>query len=340
MKFKKISFSVLATVLSLALFVFYGASSPAHAANDILIRLAFENSLREPVGQALQRWKDLLDEKNGGVKLELFPDSQLGSKSEIIDSMLLGERVITLADGAFYADYGVPDFGIVFGPFLFNNWEECWTLTKSDWYAEQCALLEKKGLKIISSNWAYGIRHTLTVSPVRTVDDLKGMKIRVPGNQIQAVGFDTLGAAATGMPLGEVYQALQTGAIDGAENPLSTLHGRKLHEVAKYLILNGHVMNFTTWVMSTDVFNSLTPEQQRLLVDTCYEAGVYNNQLAAEADGAFLKLMTDEGVTVVHPSEEVLNGFREKAREFYTKGSLFGWSDGLYEKVTQAMGRK
>lgn len=253
-----------------------------------------------------------MEEKgDGSIKIELFPDSQLGSKSELIDSMLLGEPVVTLADGAFYADYGVSDFGILFGPFLFDSWEQCWTLIESDWYAEQSAKLEEKGLKI-----------------------------RVPGNQIQSVGFDTLGATSTGMDLGEVYQALQTGTIDGAENPLATLYGRKLHEVAKNLILDGHVKNFTTWVGSADFFNSLTKEQQELLVSTGNEAGLYNNDLQAKSEGDYLQKMKDEGVTVVEPSEEVLAGFKAAAAPFYEKGSTFGWSDGLYDTVRKAMGAK
>ena len=199
--------------------------------------------------------------------------------------------------------------------------------------------LEDKGLKLIASNWIYGDRHTLTTKPVNTVDDLKGMKIRVPGNQIQSVGFDTLGATSTGMDLGDVYQALQTKTIDGAENPLATLYGRKLHEVAKYLILDGHVKNFTTLVMSNDLFNSLTPEQQEILVSTCEEAGVYNNELQQQSEQEYLQKMKDEGVTVVEPAEEVLEGFRQKAQPFYEQGKLFGWSDGLYKTVCEAMGK-
>lgn len=316
------------------------ANTGAASGDATVIQVGFENSISEPFGQGLVKWQELVDEKsNGTLKIELFPDSQLGSKAELIDSMLIGEPVVTLADGAFYADYGVPDFGIVFGPFLFDDWDQCWTLIESDWYKEQCAKLEDKGLKLVASNWIYGDRHTLTTKPVNTVDDLKGLKIRVPGNQIQSVGFDTLGATSTGMDLGDVYQALQTKTIDGAENPLATLYGRKLHEVAKYLILDGHVKNFTTLVMSNDLFNSLTPEQQEILVSTCEEAGLYNNELQQASEAEYLQKMKDEGVTVVEPTEEVLDGFREKARPFYDNGKLFGWSDGLYETVCAAMGK-
>lgn len=315
-------------------------SASASAADaEVVLQIGFENSISEPIGQALEKWQQLVEEKgDGSLKIELFPDSQLGNKNELIDGMTLGEPYITLADGAFYADYGVADFGIVFGPFLFDNWDQCWTLIESDWYAEQCAELETKGLKLVASNWKYGERHTLTTKQVTTVDDLAGLKIRVPGNQIQSIGFDVLGATSTGMALDEVYQALQTGTIDGAENPLATLYGRKLHEVAKYLILDGHVKNFTTWVMSADLFNSLTPEQQELLVSTGEEAGLYNNELVDASEADYLQMMKDEGVTVTELTDETLAGFKEKAQAFYEQGSTFGWSDGLYETVRAAMG--
>lgn len=304
----------------------------------IVLRVAYENSKTEPVGVAWEKAKEILNKKSGGtMEIVTYPDSQLGKKSALIDSMLLGENVATLADGAFYADYGVPDFGIVFGPFLFDNWDQCWKLTKSDWYKEQSGKLEKKGLKIIASNWVYGERHTMTTKPVNTVDDLKGMKIRVPGNKIQTEGFNVLGATATGMPLGEVYQALQSKTIEGAENPLGTLYGRKLQEVAKYLILDGHVKNFTTWIVSDKWFKSLTPEQQKWLLETAEEAGVENNKIQAATEKAYLEKLKKEGVQVVVPTSEVLAGFKAKSKAFYAKGKDFGWSDGLYEIVQKAM---
>lgn len=314
------------------------AATTETADAEVVLQVGFENNMTEPFSQGVQKWADLLAEQsNGTMKIDLYPDSQLGGKPALIDSMLLGENVCTLADGAFYADYGVPDFGIVFGPFLFDTWDECWTLIESDWYKEQTKLLEDKGLKLIASNWKYGERHTLTVDPVNTVDDLKGMKIRVPSNQIQSLGFDTMGAASVGMDLGDVYQALQTKTIDGAENPLATLYGRKLHEVAKNLILDGHVKNFTTLVCSEDWFNGLTEEQQELLVSTAKEAGLYNNEIQEIADKDYLDKMKEEGVTVVEPSEEVIAAFKEKVKPFYEMEDTFGWTPGLYDTVKAAM---
>ena len=309
------------------------------AASAEVLQIGFENSMSEPIGKGLEKWQELLAARNVDLTIELFPDSQLGNKTDIIDQMLLGEPVMTLADGAFFADYGVPDMGIVFGPFLFDNWDQCWKLTESDWWAEQCAKLNDMGIKMVAANWAYGARHILTTKPVNTVDDLAGLQIRVPTNQIQTKGFEVLGATPVGMSLGDVYTALQQGTIDGGENPLSTLYGRKHHEVAKYLIMDGHVLNFTNWVCSSMWFDGLTPEQQEALIETGKEAGVYNNELQAEADEYYKGLMIDEGVTVVEPTEEVLEGFREKAKAFYDLGSTFGWSDGLYDTVCAAMGK-
>ena len=347
---KKAIAILLCAVMALSLVACGDSSTPASSADAntstenngkvIELQIGFENSITEPLGQGVEKWAELLNEVSGGtMKITPYPDSQLGSKNELIDSMLLGEPVSTLADGAFYADYGVPDFGIVFSPFLFDNWEQCWTLIESDWYADQSAQLEAKGLKLLASNWKYGARHTLTVDPVNTVEDLSGMKIRVPNNQIQSFGFDALGAVSTGMDLGDVYSAMQTKAIDGAENPLATLYGRKLHEVAKNLILDGHVLNFTTWVCSADWFNSLTEEQQGWLLETGKEAGLFNNVCVDEQEANYLQMMKDEGVTVVEPTEEVLNGFREKAQSFYENAATFGWSDGLYQTVCAAMGK-
>lgn len=314
----------------------------AQPAKVVEVQIGFENSITEPVGQGLVKWQQLLEEKgDGSIKIVLYPDSQLGSKSELIDSMLLGENVVTLADGAFYADYGVKDFGIVFGPFLFDTWEQAWKLTESDWYKQQSALLEKKGLKILSSNWKYGDRHTQTTKLVEKPEDLKGVKVRVPSNQIQTEGFNALGATAVGLPLGEAYEALTTGTITGVENPLATLYGRKFQEVAKYLLLDGHVKNFTTWVCGTQFFNSLTPAQQELLISTGKEAGFYNNQVLDQKEAEYLAKFKAEGVTITALTAENQAKFKAAAQSFYDNGTkTFGWSAGLYDTVRAAMGVK
>ena len=334
---KRILFGLLSTVLAITLLAGCGGQQSASKDGKVVIQVGYENNPGEPFDKGVNKWKELLEQKsNGTMTIETYPSSQLGNKNDLIDQMIAGQPVVTLADGAFYADRGVKDFGIVFGPFLFDNWDECWKLVKSQWYADKSKELEGKGLKLLGSNWVYGARHTLTTKPVNTVEDLKGLKIRVPHTGIQVKGFEVLGAGPTPMPLGDTYTALQQGTIDGVENPLPVLYNGKFQEVAKYLILDGHVKNFTTLVCGAQFFNSLTPEQQKLLVETCEEAGLYNNEQQAASEKEVLEKFRSEGVTIVEPSDTVLAGFRNASQKFYTLPD-FGWSNGLYDTVKAAM---
>ena len=109
--------------------------------------------------------------------------------------------------------------------------------------------------------------------------------------------------------------------------------------MAKYLCLDGHVLNFTNWVCSDMWFNSLTPEQQNLLLETGKEAGIYNNELQAAADEYYMNLMIEEGVTVYQPTAEDIKAFQDAALGFYSdKDVTANWTPGLYETVKAAMG--
>jgi len=301
----------------------------------VTIQIGYENNPGEPIDLACQHWKKLIEERsNGAISVELFPSSQLGSKNDLIDQMLAGDSLITLADGAFYADRGVPDMGITFGPYFFETWDEAWNLIKSEWWKEQTDKLEEGGLKMLAANWIYGDRHTLSKTPIRTADDFKGQKIRVPNNLIQVKGMEVLGANPTPMPLGEVYTALQQGTIDGLENPLPVLYNGKFHEVAKYLTLDGHVKNFTTFICGTTFFNTLSPEHQQLLIQTAEEAGIYNNELVANLNDEIIENFKAEGVEVI---EVDIANFREQAKSFYQLPEFTSrWSEGAYEKAENA----
>ncbi|MDR3333400.1 MAG: C4-dicarboxylate TRAP transporter substrate-binding protein [Treponema sp.] len=315
-----------------------GSKDPAGqstAVKPVVIQIGYENNPGEPVDLGIHRWAELVEQRSKGtMKIEIFPSSQLGNKNALIDQMLAGMNVITLADGAFYADRGVPDLGICFAPYLFGSWDEAWQLIKSDWWKGQMGLLEQKGLKILTANWIYGERHTITKRPVREVSNFAGLKIRVPNNVIQVKGMEIMGATPTPMPLGEVYTALQQGVIDGMENPLTTIYGNKTQEVAKYLTLDGHVKNFTTWVCGTQFFNSLTAEQQQILVDCGNEAGIYNNQLQNQQSEETLTKLKAEGVEVITVD---IGAFQEQAKGFYDIPEIKAmFSPGLYDTVSNA----
>ena len=322
------------------------AAAPTAAAEEkpqtvepIVIRVGHDAHPGEPFYAGCEKWKELLEAKsNGTMQLELYPSGQLGSKDDLLDQIATGEAICTLADGAYFYDRGVKDFGIVFGPYLFDSWDEAYKLYESSWYQEQAdKLAEVAKLKIVASNWRFGVRHTLTTKPVQSLADLHGIKLRVPTNVIQLKGMEVLGTAPTPMALGEVYTALQQGTIDGVENPVALLYYGKFHEVAKYLLLDSHVYNITNLVVGVDFFNSLTKEQQQMLMDTCKEAGLYQNKLSEESDIALIKKMQDEGVTVIEPTPEFKQELKEASKKFYTLPDFKDWSPNLYETVKAAM---
>lgn len=302
----------------------------------VVIQIAYGNQPGEPIDLAANEWARLVEERSGGtMKVEVFPSAQLGSKSDVIDQMLAGDNVITIADGGFLADRGAKDLGILFAPYVFDSWDDVWRLTESDWYKEQLGIVEGTGLKVLTSNWMYGDRHTLTTKKVETVSDLEGLKIRVPNSIIQIKGMEVLGATPTPMAFGEIYTGLQQGVVDGVENPLGVLYNGKFHEVAKYLILDAHIKNFSMWVGGMDMFNSLTPEQQELLMTCGDEAGMFNNSIVEEANQKALDDLVAEGVEIIEIDKQE---FIDASQAFYELEEITkDWTPGLLETVKDAM---
>ena len=124
-----------------------GGSQPASSGSGapqkkVVVQIGLENHPGEPVTDGIYKWKELAEQMSKGtLEVEVFPSSQLGSKNEIIDQMLAGMAVITLADGGFFADRGAPDMGITMGPYFFASWDEAWKLIESNWWKDQSKIL-------------------------------------------------------------------------------------------------------------------------------------------------------------------------------------------------------
>lgn len=310
------------------------------AAGDVVtIQVGYENATSEPAAKAVEKWKELVESKsNGTIKMELFPNSALGKKTELIDQMILGEPMITVADGAFLADYGVPDFGIFYAPFMFETWDEEWSAIDSDWYRGLCdELAQKASIRVLSSNWIYGARNILSVKQVTLPEDLAGLKLRVSSNDLSISSFNSLGASSVGMDMGDVYQALQAKTIDAVENPITPLANRSFQEVAKYLVEDEHILATSMWICGDTFFQSLTPDQQKILTEAADEAGLYNNELQEAAETDARQKLLDAGVTITTLTDEQKAKWIEAGQPFYDiAGETLGWSDGLYDTVKAA----
>lgn len=301
-------------------------------AKPLSIKVAYENNPGEPLDVVMRYWAEILNKKsNGEITLVLYPSSQLGSKQDVTEQAMMGMNVITLTDVAFLADYE-PDLGILFGPYLTDDPQKLFKIYESDWFRQKNEDLKKKGIHVVMNNYLYGTRQIISKKPIRKVEDLAGMKIRVPNNVMQIKAIQAMGATPTPMPLGEVYPALTQGVIDGVENPISVLQGQKLFEQAKYLSMVNYLTNTSVWIGGEAFFSTLSSEQLELIHSTGYEAGLYSQKLTIERDAEMLKSMEAEGVEVIYPDTEA---FRLKAREVYTQ--FPEWTPGLYETIQQQL---
>ena len=337
MKVKRVVSGLM--MMAFAVCALLGFEQNAEAAKVTKISVGYENATSEPAAKAVEKWAALVAEKShGSLQLQLFPNSALGKKVELIDQMIIGEPVITVADGAFLADYGVADFGIFYAPFMFDNWDEVWNVLDSSWYKNLCDQLARKAsIRVLSSNWIYGARDFLSTTKIVTPEDLKGVKMRVSSNKLSITSFESLGIAAVGMDMGEVYQALQAGTIDGVENPVTSLANRSFQEVGKYLVDDHHILATSMWIIGEGFFKSLTPEQQKILYETADEAGLYNNRLQDAASKDATQKMLAAGVTITNLTPAQKAQWIAAGQPFFKNAAkTLGWSDNLYQTVKNA----
>ena len=307
---------------------------PSGSDDTYVIKLCHEQVDGDPIDNGCDRWAELVAERTDGkVTIEVYPSSQLGIKADLLEMMLMGQNVCTITDGSYLMDY-VPDFGVVMGPFLFKDWSAMYKITASDWWAQQSELLSNEGLEIISTNWIYGERQLMTKSPVTSLSDIKGQKIRVPNNDISVTMFNNLGAASTPMPLSEVYTSLQQSVVDGVENPLTTLYNNAFQEVCKNVTMTNHQMNFSNFVVGVDFWNTIPAEYQQIILDCGAEAAEYNNELYQEMSQKMQQALKDAGCTIYTLDDAAQAEFKEACVQLYRDYEANGtWTTGLYDQI-------
>lgn len=301
----------------------------------VVINVAYGNQPGEPIDQLAKKWKELAEEKSDGkLEIVLYPSSQLGSEKDVVEQAIMGNNVVIFTGYDFLMDY-VPDVGILTAPYLTEDFDDLLYLTTTDWFKEQTEKLNTEGIDIVTTNTIYGKRQLMTTEPVLTPNDLKGMKIRVPNNQMYIKSFEALGAVPTPMPLADLYTALQQGLIDGAENPLPVLKGSKMNEIAKHLSLTEHTKIMSPWIAGTAFMESLPEDLVKILKESGDEAGEYAKAITDQESETVLAEFEAEGIEI---HEVDLKPFKEAAKSVYT--SFPDWTPNLYETIQQLIEEK
>ncbi len=228
------------------------------------------------------------------VKLEYYPNSQLGTAEEQIAGTRTGSQ-----DGWFGSNPQMArllsTYQILSPAFAHRDRLAMLAVLRSPFFdGVRGELLQKHGLVTVFYDWFRGERHLLTKRPIRRIEDLQGLKLRVPPSPAKTASWKKLGASPTPIPPAELYMALKEGVVDGLEIELQTMHADHLDEVAKYLTLTHHEATLTSLVINQHAWQRLTSDEQKALRDSADECGRWVNQTMEAQDLKTIEAMKKE----------------------------------------------
>jgi len=294
----------------------------------VQLRVNHVQSSMDPVHASLEVWaKNVNARSNNSLELIVYGNAELGNNIDSLEQASMGANIISIADPGAMADY-VPDYGIMNGPFFVQNNDDLQRLYNTPWHKEMVEKAAAKGIRVIGMNWFFGPRHLISKRPIKSVQDLKGMRVRVPSVQMWVETFGSLGAVPTAIAWAEVYSALEQGVVDAAEAPLSTIFTSKLQETAKNLTLTSHFVGIVGAEMSQKIWETLTKEQQTILVEEFEKQGHIYSKGVIDSVEDFKNKLKAEGVTII---EVDTAPFAEASKATFTK--FPEWTAGLYERV-------
>ena len=319
--------------LLLAAALVIGVSSVHAQSQPIRIRFAHSLSTTEPAHLAAEFFAKNVAQRTGDkVQIQVFPGEQLGPGKEVNEMIRQGANVMNITDPGYMSDF-VPDVGVLNGPYLISDPNEYAKLLASDWFKSVEKKLEAAGFKLIMANGFFGQRHLISDKPVRRPEDIAGMTVRVPPNTMWVETFKAMGARPTTVQWSEVYNALQQNVVAGAEAPLGSLWGSKLHETRKVISMTGHFTAFVMWPMNLGYFGKLPADVQKVLLEEGKKAGDEMTRLTLELQNDYITKFKAAGVTFVTDVDRA--AFQKATAPVYK--AFPKWTPGLHETVTGAL---
>lgn len=313
MNFKKVSLILVSALLLVALAVPLSAQTPKYVLkfNHVLSPL-------DPFHDGFLKWAKAVEERTkGGLKVEVYHSAQLGVEEDILEQIRQGANVGQNTDAARMAMY-LPEIGVMNCPYFVDSPEEVARLKKMPTVHNWLKTLEEKyGFKVLSFTWIQGFRHFMTNKPVKTPEDLKGLRIRTPGTPVWQESVRALGATPVSLAFGDVYPALQQKAIDGVELVYNNIPGMRLYEVLKYVSETRHILLINFEVVSAKWFRSLPPTYQKILEEECDKAGLETSKVVVEKEEEVKKLIKEKGMTIIETKDIDLNAFRKAGEKAY-----------------------
>lgn len=269
---------------------------------QVVLKLGHVLDIAHPVHKAMVYMAERVKEKSGGrMIVEIYPSEQLGTEKESIEALQLGYMAMTKTSTAPMEGF-VPKMKVFGIPYLFRDSEHFWKIMKGPIGKELLLAGQSQGLRGLCYYDA-GARSFYAKKEINSPADLEGMKVRVQNSIMSIKMVKAMGGSPTPIPFGELYTALDQGVVDGAENNPPSFCTSRHYEVCKYYTLDEHTLLPDMLVISTSIWNKLTPEFQMILQEAVDESVEYQRKIWTEAEENDLKTVADAGVKIIHPDK-------------------------------------
>ena len=265
----------------------------------VTLKLGHIAEPENPYGQGADHFSNLVKERTKGeVIIQVYPSSQLGNQRDLVEGLTFGTVDMTLTGTAVLGNF-IPEVAVFDLPFIFRDIPHAYKALDTVGM-DLCKKGEGRGM-ITLAIWENGVRHmTNNKRPIKTPEDMKGLKMRVMEQPVYIEMMKALGASPTPMAMSELYTALQKGVIDGQENPLAHIATKRFYEVQKYISLSGHTYASEPLLISTTSWKKLTPEQQQVIRQAALDTRDWQRELCRNLEGTFLKTIKDSGKSEVN----------------------------------------
>jgi TRAP-type transport system periplasmic protein len=306
---------IISVMVSLALLLAF--CMPAGAAAKYTLRFANCTSKDYSWGRAAEKFKKYVEEASDGrIKVQVFHSGSLGNNREVAEMLRMGTADFMIAGATHLSNY-VPQLNVLVFPYLWKNRQTMFSALDGAIGNYFGNLMAKKGFVLLGW-WDNGFRDVTTKSrPIRTVADMKGLKIRCLPTKVHVAFFKALGAAPTPMGWTELYQALQQGVVDAEENPPAMVYFAKFNEVQKYMSLTKHVNEPGVLLMSEKVMDKLPPDLQLVVKVAAQKATMWQRAANAKDNQEFLKKLAEAGMKINKLTPENLAKFKKVAMSIY-----------------------
>lgn len=304
-----------ASILSILVGGALGLALALPAQADVMkLKLGHVAPEAQPYAKAAVKFAELVKQyTNGNIEVQIFPNSLLGDQRDLLEGLQLGSVDIALTSSAVLASF-MPKVQVFDLPFMFRDAEHVYKVVDGPLAKEIYAGDETKKMKVIAT-WENGFRDiSNNKRPVKTPDDMKGIKIRVMENKLYIEMFKALGSEPTPMARGELFTALQTGTVDAQDNPIGQTYTSRFYEVQKYITLSGHTYSPEPMVFSLATWKKISAKDQAAILKASVEAAKFNRDLEATLQKDYIKKSEEKGmqVTLLTPQEKKM--FQDKMK--------------------------